>query len=245
MEQEKPVTLRPVHGLMLLATALVATTFPLGAAITHDLDALVLTLLRFALAALLFWPIVVWRYGLPLPGWRDFLRYAAISAFLVGFFWGMFAALRYTSALNTGTIFTLTPAIAAAVSYLFLRERLGRAARLAIPVGMIGAVWVIFRGDLDALLALRLGKGDAIFLAATFSMGCYMPLVKILHRGEPMARMTLWTLVTGTGWLLVLSFGRLGSVDWMLVPLPVYGGVIYLAVFTTLISFLFSSSARP
>jgi drug/metabolite transporter (DMT)-like permease len=64
-----------------------------------------------------------------------------------------------------------------------------------------------------------------------------MPLVKILHRGEPMARMTLWTLVTGTGWLLVLSFGRLGSVDWMLVPLPVYGGVIYLAVFTTLITF--------
>jgi drug/metabolite transporter (DMT)-like permease len=61
---------------------------------------------------------------------------------------------------------------------------LGRAVRLVIPVGMIGAVWVIFRGDLDALLALGLGKGDAIFLAATFSMGCYMPLVKILHRGE-------------------------------------------------------------
>ncbi|MFP6709705.1 MAG: hypothetical protein VCE75_27515 [Alphaproteobacteria bacterium] len=52
----------------------------------HDLDALVLILLRFALAALLFWPIVVWRYGLPLPGWRNFLRYAVISAFLVGFF---------------------------------------------------------------------------------------------------------------------------------------------------------------
>ena len=59
MEQTKRGTLRRVHGLMLLATALVATTFPLGAAITHDLDALVLTLLRFALAALLFWPIVV------------------------------------------------------------------------------------------------------------------------------------------------------------------------------------------
>ncbi len=146
----------------------------------------------------------------------------------------MFAALRYTSALNTGTIFTLTPA---AVSYLFLRERLGRAARLAIPVGMIGAVRVIFRGDLDALLALGLGKVDAIFLAAIFSMGCYMPLVKILHRGEPMARGTFWTLVTCTGWLLVLSFGRLGSVDWMLVPPAVSGGVIYLAVFTTLIRF--------
>ena len=71
------------------------------------------------------------------------------------------------------------------MSYLFLRERLGRAARLVIPVGIIGAVWVIFRGDLDALLALGLGKGDTIFLAANFSMGCYMPLVKILHRASP------------------------------------------------------------
>ena len=222
---------------MLLATVLVATSFPVGAAITHGMDAVVLTLLRFALAALLFWPIVVWRYGLPLPGWRDLLRYAVISAFLVGFFWGMLAALRHTSALNTGTIFTLTPAIAAGVSYLLLRERLGRAAQLALPVGLLGAVWVIFRGDLDALLALELGKGDAIFLAATISMGCYMPLVKFLHRGEPMARMTFWTLVTGTGWLLLLSLNRLGSVGWMLVPMSVYGGIAYLAVFTTLITF--------
>ncbi|MFP6709703.1 MAG: hypothetical protein VCE75_27505, partial [Alphaproteobacteria bacterium] len=49
--------------------------------------------------------------------------------------------------------------------------------------------------------------------------------------------MTFWSLDTGTGWLLVLSFGRLGSVDWMLVPPAVYGGVIYLAVFTALITF--------
>jgi drug/metabolite transporter (DMT)-like permease len=237
MEKSTRATLRRAHGLMLLATVLVATSFPVGAAITHGMDAVVLTLLRFALAALLFWPIVVWRYGLPLPGWRDLLRYAVISAFLVGFFWGMFAALRHTSALNTGTIFTLTPAIAAGVSYLLLRERLGRAAQLALPVGLLGAVWVIFRGDLDALLALELGKGDAIFLAATISMGCYMPLVKFLHRGEPMARMTFWTLVTGTGWLLLLSLSRLGSVDWMLVPMSVYGGIAYLAVFTTLITF--------
>ena len=52
---------------------------------------------------------------------------------------------------------------------------MGRAARLVIPVGIIGAVWVIFRGDLDAVLALGLGKGDTIFLAVTFSMGCYCP----------------------------------------------------------------------
>ena len=50
-----------------------------------------------------------------MPGWRDLARYSALSACLVGFFWGMFSALRHTSVLNTATIYTLTPVITAAV----------------------------------------------------------------------------------------------------------------------------------
>ncbi|MCZ6605489.1 MAG: DMT family transporter [Alphaproteobacteria bacterium] len=229
--------LRNAHLFMMLATVLVATSFPVGAAITHGLDSLVLTLLRFVLAAVLFAPLVAWRYGLSLPNWRDLARYGAVSACLVGFFWGMFAALRYTSVLNTATIFTLTPVIAAVVSAVLLKEKLSGAARLALPVGIIGAIWVIFRGDLAALISLKLGRGDAIFLAATVAMGFYGPLVKILHRGEPMAQMTFWTLVTGAFWLLVLSAPRLSGVEWAAVPMSVYSGIVYLAVFTTLITF--------
>lgn len=228
---------RRAHVTTALGTVLVASSFPVGAAITHGLDSVVLTLLRFALAAALFGPFVAWRFGLPRPSLRDLARYAAISACLVAFFWSMFEALRYTSALNTGTIFTLTPAIAAALSALLLGERLSPAARLALPVGMAGAVWVIFRGDLDALLALRLGKGDAIFFAGCIAMGCYMPLMRRLHRGEPMARMTFWLLATGAGWLLLLALPRLGAVEWGAVGLEVWGGIVYLAIFTTIITF--------
>ncbi|MBT7663281.1 MAG: DMT family transporter [Rhodospirillaceae bacterium] len=234
---------RRAQGLMLLSTVLVATSFPVGAAITHDMDSVVLTLLRFTLAALLFGPIVAWRYGLPLPSLSDLARYGAISACLVIFFWGMFSALRLTSALNTATIFTLAPAVAAVASAILLREKLGRAARLALPVGMLGAVWVIFRGDLDALLAMQLGKGDAIFFGATIAMSCFTPMVKLLHRGEPMARMTFWTLVTGAGWLFLLSLGRLGDVSWGLVPGYVYGGIAYLAVFTTILTFFITQAS--
>jgi drug/metabolite transporter (DMT)-like permease len=225
------------HLLMLLGTVLVSTSFPVGAAITHGLDALVLTFLRFALAALLFAPLIAWRHGLTLPGWRDLARYAVLSACMVGFFWAMFAALRLTSALNTATIFALTPAITAAVAALLLRERLSGPARLALPIGIIGAVWVIFRGDLEALLALRLGLGDLIFLAGTVALGTYGVLVRHFHRGEPMALMTFWTLTTGAGWLLLLAAPRMGAVDWPAVPPQVFAGIAYLAVFTTLITF--------
>ncbi len=54
--------LRHTHILTMLATVLVATSFPVRAAITNGLDSLVLIFLRFALAALLFAPIVAWRF---------------------------------------------------------------------------------------------------------------------------------------------------------------------------------------
>ena len=233
------------HGLMIMASVLIATSFPVGAAITNDLDAIVLTLLRFSLAALLFAPLVAWRYGLPWPGWRGLVRYSIISAFMVGFFWGMFVALRYTSVLNTATIFTLAPAITAIVSAVLLRERLAGAAKLALPVGIVGAVWVVFRGDLDALLALDLGKGDAISLAAIISFGCYPAALKLLLRGEPMARVTFWTLATGAGWLLLLSLINAAPVVWADIPMKVYGGIAYLAVFTTLITFFIYQNSVP
>ncbi len=233
------------HLLMLMATVLVATSFPVGAAITNGLDSLVLTFLRFALAALLLAPIVAWRYGLVMPGLRDLARYGVLSGFLVAFFWGMFAALRHTSALNTATIFALTPAVTAASSALLLGSRLTGPARLALPLGLVGAVWVIFRGDWSALLSMDLGIGDGIFLAGTIALGIYGTLVKYLHRGEPMARMTFWTLTTGAFWLLLLSAPRWSDITWSAVPGSVFAGIAYLAVFTTLVTFfIFQSSAN-
>ena len=225
------------HFLMLMATGLVATSFPVGAAITNGMDSLVLTFLRFLLAAILFAPFVAWRYGLVLPSIRHMARYSILSACLVGFFWAMFTALQTTSALNTATIFALTPVITAGVSALLLKERLNKASRIALPVGIIGAVWVIFRGDPAALLSLNIGLGDGIFFMGTVAMGFYGPLIKHLHRGEPMAQMTFWTLVSGAVWLLFLSAPHLFDVVWTAVPMAVYGGIAYLSIFTTLVTF--------
>lgn len=228
---------RHSHVAMLGATFLVATSFPVGAAITNGLDSLVLTFMRFTLAAFLFMPFIIWRYGWHVPTPRDFLRYAVLSACLVAFFWGMFVALRTTTALNTAVIFTIAPLITALVSTVLLKNSPNMVTRIALLIGMGGAIWVIFRGELDALLSLRLSVGDGIFFASTIAMGFYGPLVKRLHRGEPMAQMTFWTLVTGAAWLLALAAPRFSSVQWAVVPTSVYVGIVYLAVFTTLITF--------
>lgn len=226
-----------VHGLMLVATCLVATSFPVAAAITHGLDSVVLTFIRFLLATVLFAPIVALRYGLPCPSVRDLMRYSILSLLLVTFFWCMFAALRLTTPLNTAAIFALNPAVTAVLAMVLLGERIPASARMALPVGALGAALVIFRGDLSALLALEIGTGDLIFLAGSIALSGYGTLIKRLHRGEPMARMTFWILATGAMWLAILALPKLGDVAWQQVSLTVFAGIAYLAVFTTIITF--------
>ena len=96
----KSESLTRVHVQVLLGRILVATSFPVGAAITHGRAPELLTMSRFALATLLFAPYIAWHHGFTIPPARTLAGYAAIGACLAAFFWAMFAALRLTSALN-------------------------------------------------------------------------------------------------------------------------------------------------
>ncbi len=232
--------LRLVHAMMLLAAALGSTSFTVGKAIATGMDPAILTLIRFMVAALLFLPFLRCQCGLKLPTGRTLLRYSIISFTLTGFFWLMFLSLRSTTALNTGVIFTLVPGISSIYSAILLRERLGKYRIIAMIPATIGAIWVLFQGSLERLLAFDLNPGDLIFFCSCLLIAFYTPLVKLLHRGEAMAEMTFWILVTGSGWLLLFSGYRLPAVPWGDITMRVWAGIIYLAVFCTIITFFLS-----
>ncbi len=227
-----------VHCQVLASRALVATSFVVGAGITHGLAPESLTLLRFLLATALFAPVVALRGGLVWPGFRALGGYALISACMVGFFWAMFEALRWTSALNAAALYNLLPGIAAIWSFLLVRERISGARLVALVLGGVGALWVVFRGDPERLLALDFNRGDLIFLVGLVAMGLYTPLVRLLSRGEPATVMSFWTLGTGALWLLAVNNVAVWRTDWAAVPGEVYLGIAYLAVFTTIITAL-------
>jgi drug/metabolite transporter (DMT)-like permease len=226
-----------VHCLMLVASLIVSSSFTVGEAITHGLDPSILLLVRYVVAVVCLAPIVVINHGFSLPSVRRLGGYSLISASTVGFFWCMFESLRYTNALNTSIIFTLVPGISGIYSAIFLKERLGHGRLWALFFGMTGSIWVIFRGDPNRLLGLEVNYGDLLFLAGCFMMAAYTPLVKRLHQQESMVVMTFWVLATGTGWLLLLSFSGLGTVDWQGVEMQIWTGIIYLAIFSTIITF--------
>lgn len=230
---------------MLVASVLVAGSFTVGKAITHGLDPAVLLLVRYVLATLFFAPILIRKRLLFIPSARQLVGYSVVSASAVGFFWCMFAALRLTSAVNTSIIFTLTPGLSGLYSALFLHEVLGRNRIWALLCGLIGALWVIFQGDIGRLLAMDINHGDLLFLGGCVLMAAYTPLIKYFHRGESMLVMTFWVLGTGIGWLFLLAYPQLAVVDWAGISPPVWGGILYLAIFSTVITFYLTHLATP
>ncbi len=226
-----------VHAAVFVAMFLISFAYPVGEAIANELDTGVLLFLRFALAAALFAPLVVWRHGLAWPGWRALGGYAAISLSLVAFFWCLFYGLRTTSALNTGALSTLIPGLTAIGGAILVGERLGWHRLAALGMGLVGALWVVFRGDWGRFTSLDLNEGDLIVFAGCVAMGFYSPLVKRFHRGEPVMVMTLWVVAINAVWCLVIANAALVTMDWGAVPLFAYGGVAYVAIGSTVVAF--------
>jgi drug/metabolite transporter (DMT)-like permease len=144
MTHSKTRSTSSAHWLMLLCTVLIASSFPVGAAITSELDPAILMFLRFIVAAAVFAPYVFLKNGLSLPTRSAALGYVALSLPRVIFFWCMFKGLRSTSALNTAAIFTFFPVFTAVFALLINQEKISRNRSLALGVGSIGALWIIF-----------------------------------------------------------------------------------------------------
>jgi len=226
-----------VHALMLVIMVLVAGSFPVAGLITDALAPELMMFVRFLFAALLFAPYVFIKNGWHIPAIDRLFAYALISIPLVVFFWCMFESLRYTSVINTGALYTVVPAITAVFAYIINRDLTNRRRKIGLLIGTVGALWIVFRGDLQALINLQLNYGDLIFLTGCLFMGIYNPLIKRFYQGEPMEVMTFWVILLGALWLLILSFNQLDQIIWKNIEMTVYAGLLYLSVFTTLGSF--------
>lgn len=218
---------------MLLYVLLISTSFPVGVAITADLDPVVLTMFRFMLATGIFAGLVSVAGGWYRPNARQMAGYAWIGGLLAFYFIAMFEALRWTTAINASAIFTLVPAMAAVIAWFLLRQRISKLQLVCLGFGAMGAIAVLFGEDLAKLSAFSLGYGEALFFAGCIAFAAYMPFVRRLHGSEPLSSFTFWVLLAGSVLLFLVAAPKLAAIDWANLPVKVYLGIAYLAVFPT------------
>ncbi|MFH1154137.1 MAG: DMT family transporter [Pseudomonadota bacterium] len=221
------VSSRLPHLWMMVFAVIVAGSFPVASAITPGMDSVVLTFWRFLAATAIFAVMLPFVKGNKIPAPRDLWRYLGVGFSYGLFFILMFESLKTTTALNTGTIYTLLPLLT-----MIFGAVLGEPVRLrqmvVLALSMAATLWVIFRGNLTLFLELRMSRGDLLFFLGTVCLAFYMLAMKRLQGSEPRICFTFYSLTSATLLLLGASLWRTGGS----LPLPGTGiwlGIAYLA----------------
>ncbi|WP_423069347.1 DMT family transporter [Devosia sp. CN2-171] len=236
------------HLAMLLFAALIAGSFTLGALTVPLIHAVPLNALRFVMAALLMgafafgvarhqfsWPKAPWRFG--------------INGFLTAvYFVSMFIALTMTKPVATSAVYTLVPLMTAVTAYFIVGQRSGPAVLVSLLLAGAGAICVIFRGDLDALLRFDIGQGELIYFVGCVAYALYTPLLRRFNRGEPALVLSFWTMTATAAWIVLYGLPEIAATDWLQFDPLVWWVVLYLAIGPTAVCFFliqFASSHLP
>ena len=225
------------HLAGLLFAMLIAGSFSLGALAAPHLTPAALNAVRFVLATavMLAAYLAVFR-SLPIVP-ASLWRFAILGGLMAAYMVLMFTALKISTPIAIGAVFTLTPIMSAGFGWLFLRQTATPIVLASLAVAACGAVWVIFRGDLEAILSLRIGAGEMIMFVGCACHAAYAPLVRKLTRGEPIMLFTMLTVASSTVWVLLAGAFDIFVTPWTSLPWIVWITIGYLAVFTTATTF--------
>ncbi len=226
------------HLAMLVFSALVAGSFSLGAMAAPHIAPAALTAPRFLLAAVLVGVAAMATTGLPRQSWRAPWRYVVLGGVFAAYFVLMFEGLKTAAPVSAAAVFTLTPLISALIGYVILRQVTTPRMALALSLGAMGALWVIFRADWASLWAFEVGRGEWIYFWGCVCHAAYTPMVRLLNRGEPPVVFTFGMLVAGCVVVTAYGWNDIWATDWAALPGIVWITLIYVSVFASAVTFV-------
>ena len=232
------------HAAMLAVSALVAGSFSLGAMAAPHIAPLALTTLRFALAAVVLWAYLRVRgERVPAAAFHALWRYILLGGLFSLYFVLMFEGLKTARPVSAAAVYATTPLVTAGFGWLLLGQRASARMAVAVWIAALGALWVIFRADLAALMSFGIGRGEAIYFLGCVAHSLYIPLIRILNRGESALVFTLGTVIGAMVGLTLAGLPALVATDWAALPPIVWITILYTAVFATAASFALTQFA--
>lgn len=179
-----------------------------------------LALGRWLLAALLLLPFTgrtLWRDRAAWRGeWKHMLVLGALGMWICGAF--VYQGGQSTSSINIALIYAATPIAIVVASSRVLHERLHAAQVAGIALALAGLLFVIVKGDLAHLLAVRFTAGDLWIVCAAVSWAAYSVLLRLWPSSlGPFERLV--AIILG-GVLVLLPFTLL---EWWLAPRHPFG----------------------
>ena len=214
-------------------------TFVAGRLLAAELSPYTAAAARFVLASCILFAIVLSREGgLPrLTGhqwWAmTLLGFAGIFSYNLFFFKGLQTVEAGRGAMITGSI----PAVVTLLAVFFLGERFDKIKTIGIVLAISGALVVISRGQLWALLQGGIGSGEFFMTGCVLSWAIYSLIGKLmLTRVSPLVAVTCSCSI-GALLLLVVAVANGGLQEVRQLSAIGIASIVYLALFGTAIGF--------
>lgn len=226
------------HLAMLAFSALVAGSFSLGALASRFISPSALTVVRFGLASGIVGAAAMMTTGIPRSTWQAPWRYLVLGALMAAYFVLMFWGLQTAEAVPTAAVFTLIPVMASGFGWLLLRQVTTPRMAMALTIGAMGALWVIFRGDPAALMRFEIGRGEAIYFIGCIAHAIYAPMVRKLNRGESALVFTFGMMLAGFLVLCLWGWRDVVATDWKSLPNIVWICLGYVSIVASAVTFV-------
>jgi len=225
------------HLYVLLATFLVGASFIISEKLSGIIDPISITLYRFVIASVCLAPLIFFKQKYRVKLKSTFKRAMIISFFYSVFFIGMFNALEYTSAINIGTIFTLTPLLTGVLSIFIFKQYISKKQYLIYLIGILGTCIVVFKGDLSLFLSMSLNKGDVIFLFSIIAMALYLISAKLFYKEDDELLVVVFlTLIGGIIWMGLVLLSLDIPLGWEKIQGELFIYMLYLSIAATLVT---------
>ena len=225
------------HAAMLSFSLLVSLSFVFGSKVANSIDPLAITFARFFMAMLFIGAICTLKFNFNIASFRAPWRFLILGFAITLYFVLMFEGLKTAKPVSMSIVFTLTPIMAGLFDFLISKKRMPKPVTFALVIGALGAVWVIFEGDLNRLLLFNLGRGEALFFFGCMGHALYAALIPVLNRGETALFQTFGTLVSCSLLLSIVGLSSIYNTDWLSLSFFTWFTIIYLALFATSASF--------
>jgi len=225
-----------------LAALFWAGSFVVGRALRDDIDPVALTFFRWLISLVVFAPFVRREIAshahVVLREWRLIVGLGATGIAL--FHPLVYMALQHTSATNALLTFSLSPVVILLGASLASRKRPTAPESIGVLLSMAGAVVLITRGDPAVVRSMGFNAGDLWMLAGVAVWAGYSLLLR--RRPADLPQMTTLVSSIAVALPMLLPFTLLAaSGNPLHLSVPVLLGTFYIAIFGSVIGFLFWS----
>lgn len=159
---------------LLIATALWAGNAIAGRLLVGSISPIMLSAVRWGLAALLLLPLG-WRVFKPQSAlWQNKKRFLLLGLFGVGSYNVLlYLALQTSTAINVTLIGASMPIWMLFIGAVWYQVKPNLLQLLGAIVSLVGVATVLTRGELSALLTMQVVVGDLLIMLATILWACY------------------------------------------------------------------------